>query len=352
MAGTYNFVVDTPRFQYPQINLSRSTAQRMWIVNICAFAAVIQSSLGDSYSSLLVALSAIVAALATETLILRGRGLTIKDGSAVASALILTLLLPNGIFPAYAAAGAVFAMAVVKHSFGGLGSNWLNPAAGGWLFVRFSWPAPFNAALDGSLLSAITESGSGADLLLASLASTDSAMGQAPSFINNVLLSITGAELPGGYFTLFVSRFPGIIADRGVFALLIGTIVLCAFRVSRSWVPAVYLAVFGILIHAAGALPNGGGFGNGDVFMALFSGGTLVAAFFLAADPVTGAKSNRGMLLAAAAGGALAFVFRCYGSEPFGAVYAAVFVNAMLPLLRIIENRRLYEKGNHEHRQG
>jgi electron transport complex protein RnfD len=328
----YSVVGKTPFFQIhkPQINLARSTAERMWLVNLCAFMAILQSSLSDSYSSLVVALSAVFAALFTEFLILckNGKAKEIKDGSAVASAMILSLLLPNRISPVYAAAGAVFAVLVIKHSFGGLGSNWLNPAAGGWLFIRFSWPASFDAALDSTGFFPVKTFWDG----------------ELRSFFNRNIFSITGAEVPEGYFDLFASRFPGIIADRAVFALLLGTIVLSTFRVSRTWIPAVYLVVFGTLVRIAGALPYGGIVGTGDVFSAVCSGGTLPAAFFLSADPATSAKSKRGILLASAAGGVAAFIFRYYGAEPYGVIFAALVVNAMLPVIRLIENRRLYEK--------
>jgi electron transport complex protein RnfD len=256
--------------------------------------------------------------------------------------------LPNKIFPLYAAAGAIFAIAVIKHSFGGLGSNWLNPAAGGWLFINFSWPASFRTALEASPLSLLTESfnHSGtavldlATLYAASTPFTDTFR----SVLNSTIFSFSAAELPAGYLELFVSRSPGIIADRGVLALLLGTIIICATQVSRFWIPAVFLAVFGLLVRIAGALPFGGNLGYGDVLFALCSGGTLVAAFFLAADPATGAKSNRGILLAITLGGVITFLFRYFGAEPYGAVFALLFLNAMLPLIRIAETNRLYKK--------
>jgi len=357
MAEKSSALLEKLQFQRPQINLARPTATRMWLVSICAFMVVIQSSLTDSFSSLLVALTVVVAAVLTEFLILyrSGRAKVLLDGSAVASALILTLLLPNRISPFYAAAGAVFAIAVIKHSFGGLGANWLNPAAGGWLFIKLSWPASFSAALQGSPLSLLAESlsrgvstpqGSPMGILKIDsvFAAASSLDGVLRSFFNNTVFSVTGAELPGGYIDLFASRFPGIIADRGILILLVGTIIITASQANRSWIPAVYLAVFGVLVRFAGALPYGGEKWAGDIFFALCTGGTLTAAFFLAADPATGAKSNEGIILAAAAGGAIAFFSRYYGAEPYGAIFAAVFINAMLPLVRILENHKLYER--------
>ena len=68
-----------------------------------------------------------------------------------------------------------------------------------------------------------------------------------------------------------------------------------------------------------------------------------MAAFFLASDPATGAKSNLYIALAAVAGGVIAFLFRFFGSEPYAVVFTAVIINAILPLIRILEKRRLYE---------
>ena len=324
--------------QKPQVNLARSTVLRMWLVNLCAFLVIIQSSLSDSFSSLLIAVSAVLTAVLAEFLILHksGRGKAVKDGSAVATALILSLLLPNQISPVYAVFGAAFAIVVIKHSFGGLGSNWLNPAAGAWLFIRFSWPASFNNALEASLLSQRVDE-------ISSFAASSPLDSSISSFFNTVF-SPFRMNFPSGYIDLFASNFQGIIADRGIFALLVGTILLSAFRVNRSWIPALYLFVFGFLVRFAGALPGGGDFWSGDVIFAVCSGGTLAAAFFLAADPATGAKSDYFIGLATALGAGLAFLFRFYGLEPYGAVFSVLFINALLPLVRIIENRKLYGK--------
>ena len=319
-------------FQKPQINLARSTASRMWLVNICAFLAVIQSSLTDSYSSLFIALSAVSSAVLTEFLILyrTEKRYVLKDGSTVASALILTLLLPNSISPIYAALGAAFAIAVIKHSFGGLGSNWLNPAAGGWLFIRFSWPAAFTTNVN-AVFSTASSSPSSIDSILS-------------SFFNKTIFTVVGVELPAGYIDLFASRLPGIIADRAVFALLLGTLVITASQAIRSWVPLVYLTVFSILVRLFRTLPYEAELMGGDLIYSLCTGGTLIAAFFLTADPVTSAKSTRGILLTTVIAAGITFIFRFFGNEPYGAVLTAVFINAMLPMVRVLEGSKLYGK--------
>jgi electron transport complex protein RnfD len=334
--------------QKPQVNISRPTAGRMWLIGACAVPGIVQSGLTDSGASLIVAASALASAVLVELLLTwKASGFEkIKDGSAAASALVFSLLLPNHIHPVCAGLGAAFAMAVVKHSFGGLGSNWMNPGLGGWLFVRFSWPGFFDRALEGSPLAVFHEglrAGvfgiSGMDQFSAAASPLDGAV---RGFFNSRIFSAAGAELPPGYIDLLVSRSPGIIADRGLLALLAGTIVIAAFQARRAWIPAVFLGVFGVLVRAFGALPYGGLPGQGDVLFAFFSGGTFAAAFLLAADPATGAKSNAGVLAAVILAGILAWFFRCRGLEPYGAFFAVALVNALSPLIRSLERRLFY----------
>jgi electron transport complex protein RnfD len=268
----------------------------------------------------------------------------------------LVLFLPNRLPPVYAVLGAVFATAVIKHSFGGLGSNWMNPAAGGWLFIRFSWPGAFHAALGGSPLSVISE---GLDAGLISLQGSPMGIlkiagngvpagridGIVSSVLNGTVFLPVKAELPSGYIDLFISRAPGIIADRGLAALLLGTIAVFAFQACRVWVPLVFLLVYTILVRTAGGLPFGGGAGSGDMLFGLFSGGLVAAAFFLAAEPASGAKSYPGVLAGAALAGFLSWLFRYQGSEPYGAVLAVLVVNAVSVVARGLEYRYLYSRG-------
>jgi electron transport complex protein RnfD len=343
--------------QRPLVNLARSTSSRMWAVSVCAFAAVVQSSLTDSFASLFLALSALAAALITELLLTwkEKRFASIGDGSAAASAMVLVLLLPNRISPVCAVFGAVFAMAVVKHSFGGLGSNWLNPAAGAWLFLRISWPDAFMSALEGSPLSIVSAGlegglsnpeGSPMGILKIAGNGTGWAASALDGFIrsalNGAVFSPVKAELPSGYIDLFMSRAPGIVADRGLAALLLGTVIVVAFQAGRLRAPAVYLAVYAFLVRAAGGLPFGGTPWSGDMLFGIFSGGVVAAAFFLAAEPVTGAKSRAGTAAAAALAGFFSWFFRYQGFVPYGAFFAILTVNAACLIIRNLEFRFFY----------
>ena len=315
-----------------QVGTSRPTPVRMWLLCGFAFLAAAQSAVGDFGASVYVALAAFVSAVLAELFVThRVHGFRkIMDGSAAASALVLALLLPNYIHPMHAALGAFFAIAVVKHSFGGLGSNWMNPALGGWLFVRFSWPESFSMALefDGQY-GYVQGVGSLADLAIR-------------DFLNRTVFPLLGAELPAGYIDVFWLQAPGIIADRAVLALLVLVAAMFAFRSSRWWVSVAYLAVFALLARMAGDIPFGGYWWEGDILMALLSGGTLVTAFVLLAEPSSGAKSMPGALVMAVFAAALSFAFRYFGGEAYGGFFAVALVNALAPLLRGLERRLFY----------
>jgi electron transport complex protein RnfD len=320
--------------QKPQINTSWSSKGRMWLVSISALACIVQSALTDNGHSLIIAITAVFTAVILELLLTWGvyRGSKVSDGSAIATALILTLLLPNQIHPVYAVFGVVFAIAVVKYSFGGLGSNWLNPALGGWLFLRFSWPAVFTAALDGSI-SHSTEMIVTSDISALDMTAT--------TFLNDTIFSLASVQLPTGYIDLLFFSGPGIIADRGLVSLLAGTILITAIGINRGWVPLVFIAVYVFFIRLAG--DANGLLWNGDILFGVFSGGTIAAAFILAAEPATSAKLRTGVLLTVILGAVLAWFFRYRCMDYAGCFTALAIVNCFTPLVRLAEEKIFLE---------
>jgi electron transport complex protein RnfD len=340
----------------------------MWQVSLCAGLAVIQSSLTDNGASLMIAFAALSGAILSELLLnLKPRGSSVLDGSAAASALVFSLLLPNTFPPALAFLASIFAMAVIKYSFGGLGANWVNPAAGAWLFARVSWPSAFEEALKDSPLTVLSALSRGGEIsphdsplsLLAmngvnfvpdvsSLSGPDAIIGAGGesiiTFLNRTIFSLLDTRLPVEYASLFAPRFPAIIADRGLLCLLAGTIVIIAFQASRAWLPALFLFVYAFLVRVFGASLHGGAPGNGDILFGICSGGIIAAVFLLNADPVTAPKSRRGKAAAAVLAAILTFLFRYVSFEPYGAFFAATLINVLVLLIRRIETRLLYQR--------
>jgi electron transport complex protein RnfD len=309
----------------------------MWLVCGCAFLCVLQSALSDGGKSSVVAFTAFISAILIELLITwrKYRTEKIKDGSAAATAMILSLLLPNQIHPVYVFFGIAFAIIVVKYSFGGLGSNWLNPAVGGWLFIRFSWSSAFTKTLDGSMTS-ISEMA-----LTSNLSGLDNSVTE---FLNSYVFSIAGVQLPSGYIDLLFNNNTGIITDRGLFFLLIGTVVITAVGINRGWVPVVFLAVYGFLIRFAGDLT--GMYWNGDMLYGIFSGGTIAAAFILAAEPASGAKLKPGIIFTVILSALLSWFFRYRCMEYTGCFIALALTNCLTPLIKLFEENIFLYRNN------
>jgi electron transport complex protein RnfD len=326
----------------------------MWLLCAAAFLAVFQSSLNDSFRSLLLAAAVLAGALLVEFLFnLKDRNWSIRDGSAAASAMALVLLLPNRLNPLFGFFGAAFAMAVIKHSYGGLGSNWVNPAAGGWLFIRTMWPSAFNGSLENSPLVRLALAvekglkdplGSPLSMLKINGWQSGSLDSLLSGFFNNTVFSLTGAKLPEGYLSLFSASEPGIVADRGLLFLVLGTMIFTASRSFRFWIPALFLAIYSLLVRIFGALPFGGGLWNGDILFTLLSGGSVAAAFILLADPATGPKSSPGYMAYVSLTALFAFLFRFFANEPYGVIEAVLLGNVLVPLIRRLENKLYYEK--------
>ena len=331
---------DIGLFDRPLLSFARRTPRRMAIVSAAAGLVILQSAISDRGLSCIVAICACAGSCAAELLFsfLRKQRL-VNDLSALASALVFTTMLPNTMPPVLAFFGAFFGIAVVKGSFGGLGSNWLNPALSGWLFVRFSWPRLYAASLEGSIIEAAGEIGGGVPegSFLLPLAQ------KIVDFFNGAVFQTFSTEIPSGFAGFLVNTSPGIIADRGVMAAIIASIIISA-SVHRFMLSAIYLVPYLFLVRASGALGIGGGAWQGDMFYYLLSGGTLTAAFFLIADTATGPKSLGGKICTVIMAALLSFIFRCLKGEIYGAFFAVALVNILCPVIRNLESAYLYNR--------
>jgi electron transport complex protein RnfD len=344
---------DITLYNRPLLNFSCSTGQRFTSVSFCAMLAIAQSAWTDKGQSLILALIVIVTSLAVELIInIIWKRESLFDASSFVTALILTLLLPNTTHPLPAALAAFFAIAVVKESFGGLGSNWLNPALGGWLFIRFAWPEIFNQSLEASPLGFVEklleETPGGLEINPVAILNRNGFGIQNSDtltpFLNQYFFSFFNIEIPSNYFGFFANPGTGIIADRGIFGLLLGTVLLISTNASRFVLSLIYTGIVIFLVRIAGVLPSGAESGDDMIFF-LFSGATLVAAFLLVIEPVTSPKSAPGRMLLVVIAALLTFCFRYIKNESYGAMFAVACVNVLTPLVRMIEESLVYERG-------
>ncbi|NVZ26064.1 RnfABCDGE type electron transport complex subunit D [Pseudomonas gingeri] len=272
-----------------------------------------------------------ITALLVEAGVLRLRVRPIRpalmDGSALVSATLLALALPPYSpwwLPVFASAGALLAG---KHLYGGVGRNPFNPAMLGYALALVAfpqsmthWPASHGMDLLGGLQQ----------VLGFHLAGQPDAWAQASALDTlRINKSLTMEELfaTQGAF----GRWGGKGAEWVNLAFLTGGLFLLKQRVF-SWHAPV--GMLGSLFLISLVCWNGSGSdSNGSPVFHLLSGATMIGAFFIATEPVSGPRSARARLLFGAGIGLLTYIIRTWGGYPDGVAFAVLLMNLMVPTL-------------------
>ena len=270
-------------------------------------------------SALNVLLIATLGCLATEVVCQRlmGQPVTIADGSAAITGVLLALNLPPTSPWWLTLLGAMIAIAVGKQVYGGLGSTPFNPALVARVVLLISFPVQMTT------WSAPAPLGSGLDLV-----TTATPLGE---WKNAVML--TGempAEMQGSMAGYFLGNMPGCIGEVSALALLLGAGYLFYRRILTWHIPATYVGTV-ILLSGAFWLINPAKYPN-PVFH-LLTGGLVLGAFYMATDMVTTPVSIRGMLIFGVGCGVLTVLIRLFGGYPEGVSFAILLMNAATPLI-------------------
>ena len=223
--------------------------------------------------------------------------LTVSDGSAAVTGLLLALNL-SSTFPIWMAIiGSVFAIIIVKQLFGGLGQNFMNPALGARCFLMVSFA--------GQMTSFTYDGVTGATPL------AQIKMGTGTPKLLDMFLGTTG----------------GTIGETSVVALLIGAAYLVARKVISLRIPVTYIVTFAIFAIL---------FGQHDImYLAkeLCGGGLILGAFFMATDYLTSPITPKGQIVFGIILGVLTGVFRIFGASAEGVSYAIIISNLLVPLI-------------------
>lgn len=272
-------------------------------------------------------------ALAVETLVLRLRKYPIKpalsDGSALVSATLLALALPPYCPWWLTVSAAAFAMFFGKHLYGGVGKNPFNPAMLGFALVLVCfprqmthWPTSHGMNLLAGLQQIFGFNFSSAEQPDAWVTATalDSLR------INK---SLTMDELFAGNPAF------GHVGGKGIewvnLAFLAGGAFLLQQRVFTWHAP---VGMLGSLFVISLLCWNGSGSdSHGSPLFHLLTGASMLGAFFIVTEPVSGAKSPKARLMFGAGVGLLTYLIRTWGGYPDGVAFAVLLMNLCVPAL-------------------
>jgi len=234
---------------------------------------------------------------------------TVQDGSALFTGLLLAMLLPPSVPWWLVVVGTFSAILVGKQIFGGLGGNPFCPALVGWAILRLSWNHHLN--FDFSMIS--YDIGFSAHYPLTMLKSSGAAAASAFPMED-----------------LLLGRQIGGIGATPVLALLLGGVFLIV-RGAVNWrIPLSFLA--GVLLTGlAFWMTDSSAYAN-PVFH-IVTGNVMLGAFFLASDYSSSPVNRVAMVLFGLGCGFFTVLFRAWSIYPDGVVFAILLMNVLNPLL-------------------
>jgi len=317
----------------PHIRSRRTVAATMRGVMIGLAPAVLASVYFFRIYAVLLILTCVAAACATEALFqwLRRRPITLRDGSAALTGLLLALVLPPRLFPeqvaggsalaaevtwlAVAALGAAFAIAVGKQVYGGLGSNIFNPALIGRAFLMAAFPTFLTTWTHPITLDAVGgATGSTADAL--------------SSATPLAAWKFAGQLTP--LSRLLLGNTAGSLGETCALALILGGLFLLVMRYADWRIPTAMIATVAALTGLLWLLDSEH---YAPPQFHLLAGGLLLGAFFMATDPVTTPVTKVGRWVFGVGAGALVVLIRIKGGLPEGVMYSILLMNSVSPLI-------------------
>ncbi|HOW30026.1 MAG TPA: RnfABCDGE type electron transport complex subunit D [Bacteroidales bacterium] len=319
----------------PHVHGDQSVKKIMWGVVVALIPAMLVSFWYFGLGALLSICVAVATCITVEYLVAKfilKQEPSISDGSAIITGILLAFNVPSNLPWWELVIGSVFAIAVVKMSFGGLGKNPFNPALAGRVFMLISfpvdmtsWPLPVQNRM--VIVDALTG---------------PTALGTLSEGIKNgETVSQLASKLPD-YTHLMMGNIGGSLGEVSAIALLIGGIYMIWRKIISWHIPVSYLLTVFLftgllwLINPERYI---------DPVFHLLAGGLILGAVFMATDMVTSPMTTKGMLIFGLGCGLLTVLIRVWGSYPEGVSFAILIMNAVTPLLnKYIKPVRFGEK--------
>ena len=300
-------------------------------------AALIPALIGAVYffgfRALLITVITVVSCVATEGIIekLTGRPLTIRDGSAIVTGILLAFNLSAGVPWWIPVVGSVFAIAVGKMTFGGLGYNPLNPALLGRVFLLLSWAQEMTTTwvvpIGTSPVDAVTVA-TPLNILKQNSAILAHRAVYSIEAVNAAVDKI--GDLQASYLDLFTGRVPGCLGETSAMLLLIGAAFLMYKRYIGWRTPFSFIGTVALLTWVFGGTD---GLFSGMWLFHILSGGLILGAFFMATDMVTSPVTPVGRIIFGVGCGVLTTIIRLVGGYPEGVSFAIILMNLTVPLI-------------------
>jgi electron transport complex protein RnfD len=300
-----------------------TTRKLMYGVVLALMPALFTSVFYFGIGAVIVTATSVISCIAFEYLIQRfmlKKPISITDGSALVTGLLLAFNLPSNIPVFIIIIGSLVAIGIAKMTFGGLGNNPFNPALVGRVFMLISfpvqmtsWPVPagfktgYTDAITGATPLAIIKEG------IKNGESLSHLMEKVPTTIQ-----------------MFLGNMGGSMGEVAAVALLIGFAYLLFKKIITWHIP---VSIIGSIVAFTTILWLVDPESNADPMFHILAGGVLLGAIFMATDYVTSPMNPKAMIIYGCGIGILTVIIRVWGAYPEGVSFAILIMNAFVPLM-------------------
>lgn len=304
----------------PHIKGEETVGRIMWTVNLALLPAFIMSIYYFGPRALFVTALCIGTTVFSEYIYQKTlkMKITVSDGSAFLTGLLLGMNLPPGLPFYIPIVGGFMAIVITKQLFGGLGYNIFNPALIGRAFLLMSWPKALT-----------TWSEPVAMFVALDAKTTATPLGILKEEGIGKLLEVFGDKTTL-YTQLLIGNRAGSLGETSVIALLLGAGFLLYRRYITWHIPFSFLGTVALLAWVFGGK---GALFTGDPLIHLLSGGLMLGVFFMATDYVTCPTIRKGQIIFGIGCGAITMLIRLKGGYPEGVMFAILLMNCFAPLI-------------------
>ena len=319
----------------PHVHGGESVSRVMWSVVIALVPATVLAMALFGLNAVWVIFWTVASAAVFEAISqkLRGTEITVGDGSAILTGLLLALNLPASAPWWMCIVGSFFAIAIAKHLYGGLGYNPFNPALVARVALLVSFPTQMTSWSPTLYIPPDTWTGA-------------TPLGAIKEHV--LKDGTTGLQFSWDYFwQLMAGNVGGSLGETSVIALLLGAAFLLWRGYIYWYVPVSIIATVFVFTGVAFVFnPTG----VASPVFHVVSGGLMLGAFYMATDMVTSPVTIKGMIIFGVGIGVITSVIRLWGGYPEGISFAILIMNATVPLLDRYcrptvfgERRKIYE---------
>lgn len=311
----------------PHIHGNDSIKRNMYGAVIALLPALLVSFYYFGVGAAVVCITSVVSCVffewAINRYLLRNRNLSVLDGSAVITGLLLGFNSPSNIPVWIVVIGSLVAIGIGKMTFGGLGCNPFNPALVGRCFLLVSFPAQMTswpvAGQQWHYMDAVTEATPLSIMKEAAKTGDATVLEKLPDSLS-MILGNNGAAFGGGS-----------IGEVCALALLAGLAYMLWRNIITWHIPiSILLTIFAFsgILHIVDS-------SYADPMTVLFSGGVMLGAIFMATDYVTSPMTHKGQIIYGVSIAVLTIVIRNWGAYPEGMSFAILVMNAFTPLINM-----------------